>query len=238
MNGKTHDNSFDEEFQAIVDLVSHDVLNINQAVLSAIELMTESSGADDRIERHAKRAESQIRVSTHIFESMKMLCLMQRTGKMPSSELVDLNEAVKEAISDAADMFPDRQVRVELDESGEEAVAAGGIIVHEALTNALMGMIRLDTSEQVSVKVRVSGEAVHGVNHWVVRLTDENVAVPTTLGFKTIGEVSTDSRTRMCGMAGLIMAKVMAEKLGGAFEAGPTAKGSEFIARFVGVDGA
>jgi len=238
LNCKTHDGSLDEEFQVIVDLVSHDILNINQAVLSAIELMTESSGANERAEKHARRAESQIKISTRIFESMKMLCLMRKTDKMPSSELVDLNEAVKKAISDAAGMFPDRQVRIELDESGEEAVAAGGIIVHEALTNALMGVIRLDTSEQVSVKVRVSGEAVHGANHWIVRLTDENVAVPTTLGFKTISDTSTDSRTRMGGMAGLIIAKVMAEKLGGAFETGPTAKGSEFIVRFVGVDGA
>ena len=235
MNCETHDHRLDEEFHVIVDLVSHDILNINQAVLSAIELITESSGADEKTERHARRAESQIRISTQIFESMKVLCLTKRIGEMPS-ELVDLNEAVKKAISDATDMFPDRRVRVELEESEDKAVVAGGIIVHEALTNAIVGIIRLDTSEQASMKVRVSGEDVHGARHWVVRLSDENVAVPSKLGFKTIGEVSTDSRTRMGRMAGLIMARMMAEKLGGAFETGQTAKGSDIIVMFAGAD--
>lgn len=232
MNGKTLHDSLDEEFQVFMDLISHDILNINQAVLSSIELMTESSKAD---ERHAKRAVSQIRISTQIFESMKVLCLTRKTGKTPS-ELVDLNETAKRAISDAANMFPDRQVKIELEESEEVAVVAGGMIVHEALTNALMGMIQLDPSEQASLKVRISRDEVHGVNHWIVRLNDENVAVPPTLLFESISEVSTDARTRMGRMAGLIMSRVMAERLGGAFEMKPTAKGSEFSVRFVGAE--
>jgi two-component sensor histidine kinase len=236
LNGKSQGNGPDDEFQVVMDLVSHDILNINQSVLSAIELMTESSEADEKAKRHVRRAESQIRISTQIFESLKVLCLTQRTSKTPS-ELVDLNQAVKKAISDVADMFPDRQIRVDLEESEGKAVVAGGIIVHEALTNALMGVIRLDPSERASMKVRISGEEVQGVNHWVVRLDDERVAAPSTLGFETIGEVSTDSRTKMGRMAGLIMAKLMTEKLGGAFETGPSAKGSEFRVMFTGAEG-
>lgn len=235
LNGKTHPDSVEEEFQVFMDLISHDILNINQAVLSAIELMTESSKTDEKTRRHARRAESEIRISTQIFESMKALCLTRKTGNMPS-ELVNLNEAVKNAISNAADMFPDQQVRIELEESNEKAVVSGGIIVHEVLTNTLMGMIRLDASDQASVKVRISKEGVHGVNHWVVRLNDENVAVPSTPEFETIGEVSAEARTKMGRMAGLIMARMMVEKLGGAFETEPKAKGSELRLRFVGAE--
>ncbi len=237
MNGRTLDNSLDEEFQVFMDLVSHDILNINQAILSAIELMTESSGADEKAKRHVRRAEAQIRISTQIFESMKMLCLMRKAGEAPSSELVDLNEAVRKAVSDASDIFPDRRVRVDLEESGEKAVVAGGPLVRETLTNALMGMIRLDTSEQASMRVRVSGEDVHGAGHWVVLLSDENVTAPSTMEFETIGEVSEEARTRMGGMAGLIMARMMAEKLGGTFETEPTTKGSEFRVKFAGAEG-
>lgn len=218
-----------------MDLVSHDVLNINQAVLSAIELITESSRADEGAKRRVMKVESQIRISTQIFESMKLLCVMRKTGRTPS-EPADLNKAARNAVSDTLTMFKDRQLGIELDESSEEAVVRGGVIARELLVNAMMGLLQLDNSERASITVGVNrADSEEGVS-WIVSVKDENVSLPPSLSVEAIAAVPEDTRTKMVRLAGLILARMMAEKLGGVFEARPVGNGSELRIVLPGAD--
>ncbi|HIH01914.1 TPA: HAMP domain-containing histidine kinase [Thermoplasmata archaeon] len=196
--------------------MSHDILNINQAVLSAIELMTESSKADEGAKRRARKVESQIRISTQIFESMKLLCVTRRAGGMPSDP-VDLNDAVEKAVSESEEMFKDRSVSVEFTRSAGAPAVKGGAIVKELLLDSLMGLIQLDNSERPSIELRVEKGEGEVSPSWVVVFRDENVSVPASLALDSIGEMSDDSRTRMVRLAGLVLARVITEKLGGAF---------------------
>jgi hypothetical protein len=219
------ENGFEDELPVFMDLVSHDVLNINQAVLSAIELMIESSQADEGAKRRARRVESQIRISTQIFESMKLLCVSHKSGKMPSDP-VDLNEEVRTAVSDIRAMFKDRQVNVEFEESAEKPFVSGGSIVSDLLVNSLMGLLQLDNSEHPSIAARIARHEEEGAP-WVVLLSSDNVSVPTSVGFDAIGAMTDDSRTKMVRLAGLILARVMTEKLGGTFGVASREKGTE-----------
>jgi two-component sensor histidine kinase len=229
------DNRFDDEFTVLMDLVSHDILNINQAVLSAIELMTESSRVDERTKGHARKLESQIRICTQIFESIRMLCLAKKTDKV-LSEQVDLNEMVAKAISNVSRMFPDKKVSVELERSAERAVVTGGMIVHETLVNALMGIFQLDGAEHATILAEVAkGECKDGTA-WTVRLIDDNVAVPTLLEVENLSGISTNSRTKTVKIAGLALARAMAERLNGALVASAAGEGSEFRIKFIGAE--
>jgi two-component sensor histidine kinase len=226
---------FDDEFPIIMDLVSHDILNINQAVLSAIELMTESSHADDRAKGHAKKLESQIRICTQIFESIRMICLTRKTDPV-LSERVDVNDEVVKAISSVSRLFPDRKVSIELERSAEKAMVTGGRFVREALVNALMGILQLDSAEDASVRVEVvRGEREKGMA-WTVRLVDDNIAVPALLEVENLSGISSDRRTKTTKIAGLVLARAMAEELDGALAASPAGKGSEFSIKFAGAE--
>ncbi len=218
-----------------MDLVSHDILNINQAVLSGIELMIASSRADETAKKHARRLESQIRVSTQIFESMKMLCVLRKADMMPS-ETVDLNETAREAVSDILVMFGDRKVGIDLTECAERPVVLGGPVTKDVLVNAIMGFLQLDKSEHPTIGMSVSKDASDDGRHWVVSLRDENVAVPSTLGFETVSTISTEKRTKMVRLAGLILARMLSEKLGGVFEAAPEGRANEIRIRFSGAE--
>lgn len=229
-DGRT-DNGFDEELPVFMDLVSHDILNINQTVLSAIELMMTSTQADDRAKRHARRAESQLRISTQIFESVKVLCVTRKTGKM-LSEPVDLRAITSKVTSNVPNMFPDRRVRIDVEGEGDEAFVKGGGLVQHVLLNALVGVFQLDISDEAVIRLRVSREAEGESPGWVVHMVDEEVEVPEALDFETMGTVSDDSRSRMVRVAGLVLARVMVEKLGGTFQTAQLDRGSEFRIKF------
>jgi two-component sensor histidine kinase len=233
-NGRL-DNGFEDDLPVFMDLVSHDILNINQTVLSAIELMIASSRADEKSKMHARRVESQIRISTQIFESMKMLCVLRKSEGVPT-EPVDLNESAKKAITDVLVIFGDKRVGIELDECAERTAVRGGAIVKDVLVNAMMGLVQLDKSDHPMIRVSVSRDDADTGRDWVVSFRDENVVTPPSLGFDAVGALPTDKRTKMVKLAGLILARMLTEKLGGSFESGPSGKGSEIRIKFSGAE--
>ena len=220
------DNGFDDELPVFMDLVSHDILNINQAVLSAIELMTESSRADEGSKKRARKVESQIRISTQIFESMKLLCVTRKAGGVPSDP-VDLNEAVAKAVSETQGMFKDRTLRIEFVGSTETPLVSGGPVVRDLLLDSLMGLMQLDSSESPSIEVRVDRRGEGTPPSWVVRMKDGNVSVPSSIALDPIGKMSSESRTRMVRLAGLVLARAITERLGGEFRTRSDDEGTE-----------
>lgn len=210
-----------------MDLLSHDILNGNQAILSYIDLIMAEQHQDGPGQRHALKAASQVRVLSKLFESIRVLCPLMRGEPAPSDE-VRLRDCLGQASTDLADMFPDRSVEVDSNRLPADAVVAGGRLATGAISNLLMNIVQLDPADRVVIELEASETERGGRRFWSVRARTANSKVPPSLATRESGGENADSRSRMVRIGGFLLAKVMAESLGGSFDAKDEKGGSSF----------
>lgn len=200
-----------------MDLLSHDILNLNQTVLSYIELVMSSPGLDERSGEHAKKAASQIRISTQIVEGINALCLLQKERDVvtTTADLKDEIEGVAKALSG---LLPYRGVRCTVDSEGKAPVVDVRNLVSKSILNAVMNMAQLDPSEAPEIDIRVERCEGGDDGDWTVRIHDANMNFPPGFNLDSVANERGESRSRIVKLAGMLLSKLMVEMLGGSID--------------------
>lgn len=206
-----------EGLPVYMDLLSHDVLNLNQTVLSYIELMAASPDLDSKSKEHAKKAASQIRISTQIVESMNTLCLLKEMEEMHATTS-DLGEQVEAATKALEQLMPYRTVRFTKDYEDKAPVVDSGNLVAQTVLNALMNAVQLDKSDAPEIEIRVGRASEGAAGSWQVTVRDANMVLPPGINLDEIVRKRDDARSKTVKLAGVLLSKMMVERLGGAFE--------------------
>lgn len=216
MNGEKRRRGLDEDLPAYMDLLSHDILNLNQTVLTSIEFMTSSSSLDDRSKEHAERATTQIRISTQLVESINKLCLLQKETGLRTASAVLADEVAK-AANALNNIMPNRGVRLMVEVDEEAAVANSKDLVSQSILNALINMVQLDQAETPEITIRTE-RAESEQPSWRVRIEDAKLALPSEIDLDIVVEECSTSRSKTVRLAGILLSKMMVETLGGEIE--------------------
>lgn len=227
LHSSINDRDAGRDLSAYMDLLSHDILNGNQAILSYIDLIMAEQHQDGPGQRHALKAASQVRMISQLFESIRMLCPLMR-GEPAPSEGVVLPDCLGQVSADLSDMFPDRSVEVDSGRLPQGASVAGGRLATGAVLNLLMNVVQLDPAEKVVIGLDVAGTDRDGRRFWTLKATAANSKVPPSLTTEEGADWNADHRSKMVRVGGFLLAKVMAEALGGSFDAKNEKDGSSF----------
>ncbi|UCE81102.1 MAG: HAMP domain-containing histidine kinase [Methanobacteriota archaeon] len=214
LNRGERNGSEDEGLPAYMDLLSHDILNLNQTVLSYIELMVSSPDLDPRSGEHAKKAASQIRISTQIVEGINALCLLQKERNVVTTT-ANLKEEVDGVERALQSLLPYRGVHCTVDTEDEAPVVNVKNLVSQSILNAVMNMAQLDPSEEPKIDIHVKRCEGGGNNDWVVRIHDANAEFPPGVELDSVVDERGESRSRIVKLAGVLLSKLMVERLGG-----------------------
>ena len=226
----------DKGLPAYMDLLSHDILNLNQTVLSYIELIATSSELDDRLQEHARKATSQIRISTQIVEGINALCRLQKEDIAATT--TDLSEKVDDAAKALVSFVPHRNVRCDVQSpDGDAPVLDARNLVSQAVLNALLNVVQLDPSETPKIDVGIERlQNDEGLN-WLVRIHDDSIYLRPDIDLESVTDHTDDSRSRTVRLAGALLSKLMIERLGGSFEmSGSSEEGGTITMRFKGAE--
>jgi light-regulated signal transduction histidine kinase (bacteriophytochrome) len=216
-----------------MDLLSHDILNLNQTVLTSIEFMTSSSTLDDRSKEHAERATSQIRISTQLVESINKLCQFQKEAELKTTTAV-LADEIGKAVHAMNDILPHRGVRITVEGNAEAIVMDSKDFVSQSILNALINMVQLDPSESPEIAIKTERPGTDGTT-WCVRLEDSNLAISADVDLDTIVSECGESRSKTVRLAGILLSKMMVETLGGEIEIDCCdERGGAFLMRYKG----
>ena len=199
-----------------MDLLSHDILNLNQTVLSYIELLASSSDLDTRSLEHARRATSQIRISTQIVESINTLCLLQKEDL--STTTADLSDVVAGAAEALESLIPHRNIRCTVNHVENALVVDVRNLVSQSMLNALMNMIQLDQSDSPEIDIRLERASDDAAGAWRVLMRDTKLALPSDIDLYAISKARGEERSKTVKLAGVLLSKMMVERLGGTFD--------------------
>jgi|GEM_PF-1258037 len=208
-----------------MDLVQHDMLNDNQAVLSYLELILATPGVPSKAADYARKAVSHVRSS-----ALRMGNVSTITNAMKSSAAsrgtTDLAETLRESSTELSSIFPGRNIRVSWPQQTGEASVVGGSLVKELVFTVMENIVRLDPGNDITLNVLLSEDLGYGNRGWTVTIEDPRVNLPAVVTDADIDEVHTKDRSLAVKVSGILFAKMATEALGGDFSVEPGSRGS------------
>ncbi|MCU0852690.1 MAG: hypothetical protein MUC90_05490 [Thermoplasmata archaeon] len=205
-----------ERFAYYMDLVGHDVLNNNQAVLGYLELMLANPDLDRATREYALKAITNVRISTALVENIKRA--LGTRGLDPGTlRPINLLKALLQAERDLKQFFPARKISVTVAPKVDEAYAVGDAVAQELLLHAMVNLARLDREEKVVMKVTMKEQQCKGRTCWFVTIEDANAELPASVLDKDIEDVYTQDISTSAKLTGMLFARMIASRLGGEF---------------------
>ncbi|MFW9985668.1 MAG: PAS domain S-box protein [Candidatus Odinarchaeota archaeon] len=138
----------------LVDLMAHDLNNINQGILSALEILLHDPGFPEQLEGRLKDAIAQVERSAYLIDSVKRF---QRIDVEPLQlKLVDPFAPLQSAIWAAERAHPAKQLFVTSNiRKGQYQVLADRFL-SELFFNILHNAAKYDHSDRVTIDVRAN----------------------------------------------------------------------------------
>ncbi len=207
-----------QQFAFYMDLLGHDVINSNQAVLSYLELIYSNPAADKKIKAFAEKALTHVRTSTLLVENVKRL-IATRTLDLQSMKPVDIVRTVERAHLEVSRFYPGKRIRIKFDSKPSQALAVGDSYAADLVLSVLLTAVRLDPGDEVDLKVDLREGTFGQRQAWVLRLEDRNIALPAFLNGGGVEETYSQDISTAVKTTGMLFAQMAAKNLGGDFEA-------------------
>jgi len=201
-----------------MDLLGHDVLNNNQAVLSYLELIAATPGVDKKVKAFAEKAVSHVRTSTVLIDNVKRL-IASRDIEPEKLKPIDLVKSVERAESDLRRHFPAKRIRFETPAMPKSATVLGNNHASDLVLNVFITAVRLNPGDDIVLSVTLAEERFRGKPAWTMRVEDKNAQLPPFLDGEGVSATYSQDISTAVKTTGVLFAKMLAESLGGDFEA-------------------
>jgi len=208
----------EDQFAFYMDLLGHDVLNNNQAVLSYLELILAMPGADKKVKGFAEKAVSHVRTSTTLIDNVKRL-VATRALEPERLKPVDIAKSIEVAQTELTRHFPAKKIRFETAAMPKSAVVLGNNYAADLVLNVFITAVRLNPGDDIVLGVSLSEEKFRGKPAWAMRVEDRNSQLPPFLDGEGVAATYSQDISTAVKTTGVLFAKMIAGNLGGDFEA-------------------
>ncbi|HUW43320.1 MAG TPA: HAMP domain-containing sensor histidine kinase [Thermoplasmata archaeon] len=196
-----------------LDLMSHDILNFNQAVLSHLEIALNDTLTNEETRRSLLSAIDQIRNSSQLIDDVKKMARLEQVSS-DAFDTLSLDEVVQESIKDLGLMHPERQITVNFRNDAGHVNVKGTDVLGDIFLNLLVNAVRQDQSEKPIVEVTVARPMTPS-GMVDVTVEDRGSGIPDQMKSVLAGEKRADNATRKQTGLGLFVVRAAAKRFGG-----------------------
>ena len=158
------------------DLMAHDISNLQQGIMSSMELMLDSGSLLEELESLAKSALAQTQRGAKLVTNVKKLAAL---GEKSELVAVDPYLALKESIDMVKDSFPTLNIKINTNFSAEQYSAMADEFLVDVFYNLLHNAARMDENDIVIIDVLA--EAKEGERFLTIRVQDRGPGISDTL---------------------------------------------------------
>lgn len=196
-----------------LDLMSHEVLNFNQAVLGYLELIQNDPEMSDEIKRYLVSAINQIRNSSQLIDDVKKIAHL---GIMDESmfELFDLKKIVNEGIEELKFQNPGRKLRINFKDADNRIMVKSTDALKDVVNHLLTNAVKYDSSDEVIIDVSIE-HPPEAPGYVDLNVEDRGTGVPDQMKKALTAEFESDEKTKVVRGMGLLLVRAAAKRFGG-----------------------
>lgn len=201
-----------------MDLVGHDIIDNNQAVLGYLELMLADPRFDKTLRGYAEKAFSRVGTSTMHVENCKRLIAAGARGQGALGPL-DVKSVLQSSEKELSKFFPDKKISVRLGQMPKDASVLGDSSAEALIMNTMVSAVRMDQNEKAEVRAKMAQSVFRGRACWTITIEEPKALLPASLKGRDIKSVHLLDSSVAVKLSGMLFSKMMAEALGGDFDA-------------------
>ncbi len=225
---QTEEDLLDSKLQAelYVDVMGHDINNMNQAAMGYLELAGAAPEAECK--RYISRSMDALNNSARLIDNVRKL---QRARSGKGQEVTDIDNMLEEVAAMYA-IVPGRDVTISYTPVSGRLVRADSLL-KDVFTNIVGNAIK-HSSGPVAIDIVVTGMVVDGREYWKVSFEDNGPGIPDEMKSKIFNRLQRGATKSKGHGLGLHLVKTLAEGYGGSVRVedrvpGDRTKGSRFI---------
>lgn len=161
-----------QQSELFLDLMSHDLTNINQMTLSSLELMMRDKKLPDGAQRYSKLAADQIHRGAKLISNVKKLTTL--TKEELHLEKVDIKPVLESVISRLGKDFPQRDIKVNFKPKKGKWFVCADELLDDIFYNISHNAIKFDRHEKVIVDIKVFSDK----DLWRIEFRDRGPGIP------------------------------------------------------------
>ena len=193
-----------------VDLMSHDVNNMNTAAMGFMELALDDESMSDSSRTLIHRSLEKIRSSSDIIENVKKLQKIRRGGM--ELETVNLGELIGEAASESIE-HPEKIVSIDYPKDLKAPVRASPLL-KDVFLNLIGNSIKY-SEETVFIDIKVDRVSKEGQPYYAVSISDYGRGIPDNIKPQLFNRYYRGTTAERGAGLGLYLVKSIIESFGG-----------------------
>lgn len=203
-----------EEVVAFMNILSHDLLNTNQAVLGYLDLIKASAYEPKKVKDYSDKALSNLRKCALMMDTVGKMLVTGRPEPHRPIGPVDLGPLLERAGNELAAIFPERPVRVDASNAKIRPVADERLL-RTVILNVLVDLVRMETEDAVEIDVAAASTTKGGDRAFRVMFTRRGARVPSFLKRGLAEALRTEDISKTVKATGMLFAMLVARRLGG-----------------------
>ncbi len=194
----------------LVDLMAHDLMNINQEILSMLEILLLSPDIPPQHEGLIQEGLSELERASSLVANVRKIT--QIYAKSPKTALLDLHEVITAAAELADKAFPDKQLKLTTDLApGQHAVMADRFL-EDVFFSLFHNSMKFDTKPEV--KIEVESEVIKHTPFLRIQIKDHGPGIP-NLEKEMVFDKLSHRRESIMGLGlGLTLVKTVLDSYG------------------------
>lgn len=203
-----------EEVVAFMNILSHDLLNTNQAVLGYLDLIKASAYEPKKVMDYSDKALSNLRKCALMMDTVGKMLVTGRPEPPRPIGPVDLGSLLERAGSELAAIFPERPVHVDTSRAKIRPVADERLL-RMVVLNVLLDLVRMDTAGGVEIDVAATRTTKGGDKAFRMSFTRRGVRMPSFLKRGLAEALRAEDVSKTVKVTGMLFAMMVARRLGG-----------------------
>jgi PAS domain S-box-containing protein len=197
--------------EVYLDILGHDISNMNQAIASYSELLLLKPDLSDQYRKYVQTTLNQSRAISDLISNISKLSKL-RKEKLPM-ETIDIFKVFANASELVQHMYPHRKLTINETIFESEVLVESTNLIKDVFINILINAIKFDINEHVIVDVDHS--LSEDGNFWKIELKDHGPGVPDIMKLRIFNRFEKgDESTRGSGL-GLAVVKEIMDQCGG-----------------------
>ena len=134
-----------------LDILSHDINNLNQAIISSNELLLLESEVSDKTKKYTSTSLSQARAMSDLITNVQRLSSINTEGI--EKKKVDIYIALNESITRINHIYPDQTIEVSHSLKESEVLVAGNELLQDVIDNLFTNSVKFNRSDKIKIDI-------------------------------------------------------------------------------------
>lgn len=193
----------------LIDLLSHDLNNIHQGMMTALELISTHDNLPTEIKKHLENTLSQLERAGGLISKVKTLSDVK--SKKIERIRIDIHEPISKAIDSIRKTFPQRGINVDVNIKPGMHFVLGCQFLLDVFYNLLHNAVKADVNESVILEIGV--EPSQDGTSLQVSITDRGPGIPDSKKTTILSRLG-DERTTRSGIGLILVQQIIDRCLG------------------------